>query len=100
MADWDEFHAYDPHAKGVMYLAVFMVYEKEKKNSFYSPYLDSLPTEFDSLPLHWTKEALNSRIGGTSLEFIMLERQTILKKAFDQLEATVNRLFMNGQFTW
>ena len=71
-----------PHALELIILTLFIVFEKRLENSYWKPYLDSLPNNFD-LPLVWKNEEVKNLLSGTSLENITVEKLKWIRKVTD-----------------
>jgi hypothetical protein len=75
----------DPYAQGLILLAAYLAHEHfalPKGQSFWSPYLSSLPDKFD-LPLEWPEKDISDLLRGTNLAFIVRERRRLLSDAVE-----------------
>ncbi|KAJ3105854.1 hypothetical protein HDU97_007498 [Phlyctochytrium planicorne] len=72
----------DPYAAGLIILAAYIAYARfvEQENSFWWPYLQTLPVTFD-LPVEWTDEEVAALLPGSNIFFIVQERRKLLKNA-------------------
>ncbi|KAJ3205812.1 hypothetical protein HDU67_008626, partial [Dinochytrium kinnereticum] len=72
----------DPYAPGLLVLASFIAYERfyVRQDSFWWPYLQILPENYD-LPVEWSDEEVNTLLAGTNLFFIVRERRKLLQNA-------------------
>ncbi|KAJ3242833.1 hypothetical protein HDU78_001092 [Chytriomyces hyalinus] len=85
----------DPFARQVFTLSCYLAHEQfHVESSFWQPYLESLPSDFN-LPISWPLLELNALLSGTNLHFIVQERQTMLREWTD----LANRALAPTQFT-
>jgi hypothetical protein len=73
-------------AKGLISLIVFMVYERfqMEKDSFFHPYLSTLPKDFPTLPFFYSDSELDAYIGKeTNLVKTVRSKLLILRQGFD-----------------
>lgn len=90
----------DPYALGLILLSAFMVYERfENPESFWKPYLESLPTSYE-LPIWWTEEETDQLLGGTNLKHIVAERKKLLRKGLQIVKNACRDMFSKGSLTW
>ncbi|KAJ3412607.1 hypothetical protein HDV05_000475 [Chytridiales sp. JEL 0842] len=87
----------DPYAQGMVLLASFIAHEHFvlREKSFWSLYLDSLPSKFN-LPLEWPEEDVRDFLRGTNVEFIVKERRRLLEDAAE----IVNRACVEVGVKW
>ncbi|KAJ3236450.1 hypothetical protein HDU81_010745 [Chytriomyces hyalinus] len=85
----------DPFARQVFTLSCFLAHEHfHAKSSFWQPYLESLPTDFN-LPISWPLIESNAFLSGTNLHFIVQERQALIREWTD----LANRALAPTKFT-
>jgi len=91
----------DPFSKAMTLMTLFLIYEKfeRESQSFFAPYLFTLPTEFD-LPYWWDEDQLESNLVGTNLYFIVKERKNVLKENFDKAVIACGHIFLKRSLTW
>ncbi|KAJ3072431.1 hypothetical protein HDU98_003599 [Podochytrium sp. JEL0797] len=70
----------DLYAKAALQFAAFLASEAKKGGSFWSPYFDTLPSDF-GLPLQWPPADVARFLHGTNLEFMAKERHRMLEAA-------------------
>jgi hypothetical protein len=63
----------NPHGLELVCLAAFMSVERHNKESFWAPYLDALPLEYN-LPICWPQDSLETLLSGTSLLLMTKQR--------------------------
>lgn len=71
-------------------LAVFFLLEQEKGNkSFWEPYIQSLPSEMDSLPISFEEKTL-SLLKGSSFLPTILKKRKFLFEDYEQLKSNLD----------
>lgn len=97
-AKWITAHNNNIRANGLLFIIVFMVYQQfelERDEAFYSPYLDSLPISYTTVPLFWTLEEMKKYIGvGTNLLNLLVNRLAVLKSGFELVHAACSSKFV------
>jgi hypothetical protein len=73
-----------PHALEIICMAAFMVYEKQNEDSFWLPFLESLPLDYN-LPVCWPLECIEKLLVGTALE-------TLTRKRLEWLRAVCEKI--------
>ncbi|KAJ3168340.1 hypothetical protein HDU88_001780 [Geranomyces variabilis] len=90
----------DPYAPGLILLSAFMVFERfENSNSFWKPYLEALPGEYE-LPLYWADAEVEQLLKGTNLCHVVRERQKLLEKGLAMAQEACGQMFANGSLLW
>lgn len=56
-------HFNNVRAKGILYLIMFIVFQKQNKESFFYPYVNTLPETFPTIPLNWSENDRDKFIG-------------------------------------
>jgi histone-lysine N-methyltransferase SETD3 len=54
------------------FLSTYLLREKRNPNSFWKPYLDILPQEYDSFPIFFPEEDLNWLRGSPFLSYLII----------------------------
>lgn len=82
-------------------LAAYMLQEKRNHFSFWKPYLDSLPTSFDNIPLFFEADILNELRGSMVIERV-LNRRYALATEYRNLVSAVPafKAFSWHEFMW
>ncbi|CAM2069563.1 SET domain-containing protein-lysine N-methyltransferase [Sulfidibacter corallicola] len=81
-------------------LAAFMLAESARPDSFWKPYLDTLPKSFDEVPVCFDEDRLARLAGSFVLETVQA-RKRILEQDYAQLSASVSRFtFSFDAFVW
>ncbi|TPX41624.1 hypothetical protein SeLEV6574_g05990 [Synchytrium endobioticum] len=90
-------------SKGLMLMIGFMVYERfENPNSFWMPYLRTLPKEYN-LPIAWDVELVGKELKGTNLMYFVDEKKKELRRAFEGIcndEQVMKKWYKSGSMTW
>ncbi|KAJ3178225.1 Histone-lysine N-methyltransferase setd3 [Geranomyces variabilis] len=90
----------DPYAPGLILLSAFMVFERfENPDSFWKPYLEALPGEYE-LPLYWSDAEVEHLLKGTNLHHVVRERRKLLEKGLDMAREACGQMFANGSLLW
>ncbi|KAG5877593.1 hypothetical protein JTB14_027597 [Gonioctena quinquepunctata] len=85
-------------------LAIFLLYEKFKKESFWGPYIDILPTEYTTV-LYFSVDELEELKGSPTLDIALKQMKCIARqyayfhKLFHTLDDPISR-FMREKFTY
>jgi len=88
-------------------LMVWLINELANKESFWAPYLSTLPTDFSSFPIFWSEEDL-AELQASSLRETIVSSKKLLEQTFARLSKNLIQanptLFPNGltyeQYIW
>ncbi|KAJ3148776.1 hypothetical protein HDU86_007331 [Geranomyces michiganensis] len=90
----------DPYAPGLILLSAFMLFERfENPTSFWKPYLEALPSEYE-LPLCWSDVEVEELLKGTNLCHVVRERRKLLKRGLVMVREACGHLFANKSLHW
>jgi hypothetical protein len=83
------------------FVAAYMLQEKRNRFSFWQHYLESLPTQFDDVPLFFDAKILHYLRGSTVVERA-LNRRFSLTTEYHELARAIPafRIFSVGEFLW
>jgi len=83
------------------FLAAYVLQEKAKPSSYWKPYIDILPQEYDTIPLFFSSEQLSELEGSMSLDK-MRERHQSLRCEYNNLVENVPMFseFSYDSFVW
>lgn len=83
------------------FLSVFLLTERLVKDSYWAPYLDTLPTDFESVPLFFSQEQLDWLKGSPFLEQVK-EKKADMKKDYNAICKVAPEFseFPFEQFCW
>ena len=81
-------------------LAAFMLEESARPDSFWKPYLDTLPKRFEEVPVCFDEDRL-ARLAGSFVLDTVLARRQILAQDYALLSASISRFsFSFDAFVW
>jgi histone-lysine N-methyltransferase SETD3 len=83
------------------FLAAYILQEKHTPNSFWKPYIDSLPQAYENMPIYFGDELLSELEGSFSLE-MRAARIESLQEEYDGICQAVPefRRFTHDEFVW
>ncbi|KAI9205672.1 uncharacterized protein BJ171DRAFT_441384 [Polychytrium aggregatum] len=97
------FHdASDPYCAGLLLMSAYLVYERFERpegESFYYPYLNSLPKTFN-IPMWWPIEQVEELLKGTNLFYIVQSRKALLTRGLKLIQLACKDVFPKGTLTW
>ena len=83
------------------FLSTFLLQERRNPTSFWKPYLEILPTDYDTMPIFFSEDDLNWLIGSPFLNQVR-DKISDLKKDYEAILNVANEFSMNSfkEFCW
>lgn len=71
-------------ARSQVMLVVYVLEEMESENSFFQPYFDTLPRNYDSFPVKWSEKEL-SRLDGSKTKRFVSDRRANSRDEYNSI---------------
>jgi hypothetical protein len=89
-------------SRDLVALTMFMMYDMDSGSSFFKPYYDMLPKDFDNFPIFWSEETLDE-MAGSELPKAVRERYNAIRSDYDAMVRAVpdfGHRFSFKKFMW